>query len=312
MTQTTKINLSLAHSPDSDDLVMWWPLTGITNPDGTRIEGPFGKPQIDTSPFDFTLIARDVQELNELAISASTGDEYDITAISCAAYPAIADRYSITRSGGSFGENYGPKIVVPKDSPLETLNDLTPNHTIAIPGINTSAFLTLNLITPGFKYKQMLFSEIPASVARKEHDAGLLIHEAQLTFEELGLKQIGDIGQWWHTRHQSLPLPLGLNVINRSLDTRFGQGTCQRVADLLTESIHIAVREEEASRLHLQLNKGDRTEWDDPELVNKYLKMYVSDLTMDMGQRGQDAIRKLLTDGAAAGICPSIDNIDIL
>ncbi len=315
-TEHDTITLTLAHSPDSDDLVMWWPLTGITNPDGTPIDGPLGKPQLDTGPFRFNLVARDVEELNQLAINPGQSTPYDITAISCAAYPAIADRYLITRSGGSFGENYGPKVVVQSDSPLRSLDDLSPSTTIAIPGTNTSAFLTLNLIAPGFQYTPMLFSEIPGAVKDGKADAGLLIHEAQLTFEDSGLRQIGDIGQWWHTNTkadgQAKPLPLGLNVIARSLDTRFGPGTCQQLADLLTSSIETAVREKDASRLHLQINKGDRTEWDDPELVDQYLSMYVSDLTLDMGHEGREAITLLLSRGAKAGLCESLDTIEII
>lgn len=320
MTTTELITLTLAHSPDSDDLVMWWPLTGITNPDGSPIDGPLGKPQLDTGPFRFNLIARDVEELNQLAINPGSDsnrtEPYDITAISCAAYPAIADRYLITRSGGSFGENYGPKVVTRTDSPLNSLEDLKSDTHIAIPGINTSAFLTLNLIAPGFKHTPMLFSDIPDAVVNGQADAGLLIHEAQLTFQDSGLKQIGDIGQWWHSNTQddkgTKPLPLGLNVIARSLDTRFGKGTCQQLADLLTASIETAVREREASRLHLQINKGDRTEWDDPKLVDQYLSMYVSDLTLDMGQQGKDAIALLLGRGADAGLCKSLDTIEII
>jgi len=312
MTQTDTITLSLAHSPDSDDLVMWWPLTGITNPDGTAIDGPLGMPQIDTGPFRFSCVARDVEELNRLAIEPGGDEPYDITAISCAAYPAMADRYVITRSGGSFGENYGPRVVVAAESRLRTLNDLDGSVTIGVPGVNTSAFLTLNLISPGFEYVPMLFSDIPAAVKDGRVDAGLLIHEAQLTFEDAGLKQVGDIGAWWHQDTGGKPLPLGLNVVARSLDDRYGAGTCQRVADLLTASIETAVREKEGSRLHLQLNKGDRTEWDDPELVDKYLSMYVSALTLDMGVTGREAIKLLLSRGAEAGLCKSVDSIGII
>jgi len=312
MNSTELIELSLAHSPDSDDLVMWWPLTGITNPDGTPIDGPLGKPQLDTGSLRFDLVARDVQELNELAIDPGASVPYDITAISCAAYPAIADRYVITRSGGSFGENYGPKVVARDDSPMRSLGDLSSETVIGVPGVNTSAFLTLNLIAPGFKFVPMLFSDIPGAVASGDVDAGLLIHEAQLTFGESGLRQIGDIGQWWHLDTGGKPLPLGLNVVARSLDARFGDGTCQRVADLLTASIETAVREKEASRLHLQINKGERTEWDDPELVDRYLNMYVSGLTLDMGVRGREAIELLLGRGASAGLCQSVGSVEIM
>ncbi|MFK7760083.1 MAG: menaquinone biosynthesis family protein [Phycisphaerales bacterium] len=312
MTNTQTIELSLAHSPDSDDLVMWWPLTGITNPDGTPIDGALGKPQIDTGMFRFAPVARDVQELNELAINPGQSAPYDITAISCATYPAIADRYLITRSGGSFGENYGPKLVVAQDSNLKGFDDLGPEVTIGVPGVNTSAFLTLSLIAPGFRFVPMLFSDIPGAVVEGRVDAGLLIHEAQLTFGELGLRMIGDIGQWWHSDTGGKPLPLGLNVVARSIDERFGSGSCSVVADLLTRSIETAVREKDASRLHLQINKGERSEWDDPELVDKYLSMYVSDLTLDMGAAGRASIELLLGRGADAGLCSRVDSIDIL
>lgn len=311
MPDTETILLSLAHSPDSDDLVMWWPLTGITNPDGSAIDGSLGRPQIDTGRFRFGCVARDVEELNTLAIGGS-GEPYDITAISCGAYPALADRYVITRSGGSFGENYGPKVVVADGSGLRSLEDLNEGVTVAVPGVNTSAFLTLNLISPGFRFVPMLFSEIPGAVLDGAVDAGLLIHEAQLTFGESGLRAIGDIGRWWHEETGGRPLPLGLNVVARSLDDRYGGGTCQQVADLLTASIEMAVKEKEASRLHLQINKGDRTEWDDPELVDRYLDMYVSGLTLDMGCVGREAIGVLLGRGAAAGLCESVEGIEII
>jgi len=312
MTDTQTIPLSLAHSPDSDDLVMWWPLTGITNPDGSAIDGALGRPQIETGRFRFSCVARDVEELNQLAIDGDAAEPYDITAISCGAYPALADRYVITRSGGSFGENYGPKVVVADGSGLRSLEDLDGGVTVAVPGVNTSAFLTLSLISPEYKYVPMLFSEIPGAVLDGAVDAGLLIHEAQLSFGESGLRAIGDIGVWWHEETGGRPLPLGLNVVARSLDERYGAGTCQEVADLLTASIEMAVKEKKSSRLHLQINKGDRTEWDDPELVDKYLSMYVSGLTLDMGDVGREAIGLLLGRGAAAGLCESVDGVEII
>jgi len=308
---TQTIELNLAHSPDSDDLVMWWPLVGVRHPDGTPIEGPLGKPQVDTGRFNFNLVARDVEELNKLVIgNEQANTQYDITAISCATYPAIADRFAMTKSGGSFGENYGPRIVVAQDSPYHTLEDLKANDcTVAIPGINTSAFMGLSMAIGQFKHQELLFSDIPAAVASNKHDAGLLIHEAQLTYAQLGLREIGDLGQWWH-RETNKPLPLGLNVIRRDLDQRFGDGTCDKLADILNASVRCCVEMGEASRMHLQLNKGDRTEWDDPELVDRYLAMYVSGLTLDMGDTGRDAIETFLGRAADEGLCQRVENID--
>lgn len=311
-----RIELNLAHSPDSDDLVMWWPLTGIRLPDGTPYDGPLGKPQVDTGRFRFNLIARDVEELNKLVIGQVIGEEsassppYDITAISCATYPAIADRYAMTTSGGSFGENYGPRIVVREDSPIQSLDDLADSDcTIGIPGVNTSAYMGLTLAIGAFEHREMLFSTIPQAVARGEVDAGLLIHEAQLTFEESGLRKVDDLGAWWHSK-TGKPLPLGLNVIRRDLDERFGEGTVAELASVLNASVRCCVEMAEASRLYLQLNKGDRTEWDDPELVDRYLSMYVSGLTLDMGSVGRDSIETFLGMASDAGLCPRVDRID--
>lgn len=310
--QTDLIELNLAHSPDSDDLVMWWPLVGVRHPDGTPIEGDLGRPQVDTGMFRFNLVARDVEELNKLVVSNDDTNAYDITAISCAAYPNIADRYAITKAGGSFGENYGPRLVVREDSELKSIDDLRSFYgVIAIPGVNTSAYMTLRMAAGEIKTKEMLFSEIPGAVARGEADAGLLIHEAQLTFGEMQLREIGDMGKWWNAQ-TGKPLPLGLNVIRTDLDKRFGNGTCSELARVLNESVRCCVEMGEASRMYLQLNKGDRTEWDDPQLVDRYLEMYVSGLTLDMGSRGRDAIELFLARAADAGLCPRVEKLLVL
>ena len=310
--QTDVIELNLAHSPDSDDLVMWWPLVGVRNPDGRPIEGDLGQPQVDTGPFRFNLVARDVEELNKLVIDDRHASAYDITAISCAAYPSIADRYIITSGGGSFGENYGPRLVAREDSQLRSIDDLrTQGGVVAIPGVNTSAYMTLRMAAGDVEIREMLFSEIPEAVSQGQADAGLLIHEAQLTFGDLRLREIGDMGKWWNSE-TGKPLPLGLNVIRNDLDDRYGAGTCKQLAGVLNASVRCCVEMGEASRLYLQLNKGDRTEWDDPKLVDRYLSMYVSGLTIDMGERGRDAIESFLTRGAELGLCPRIENLRVL
>lgn len=306
------IELNLAHSPDSDDLVMWWPLVGVRDPDGTPVEGDLGCPQVDTGPFRFHLVARDVEELNKLVIGEGDQGGYDITAISCAAYPAIADRYAITAAGGSFGENYGPRLVARADSKLRSIEDLREmGGVVAIPGVNTSAYMTLRMAVGSVQTHEMLFSEIPGAVARGEVDAGLLIHEAQLTFGELRLREIGDMGRWWNDQ-TAKPLPLGLNVIRTDLDQRYGDGTCAHLAGVLNESVRCCVEMGDASRRYLQLHKGSRTEWDDPELVDRYLAMYVSGLTLDMGERGRDAIASFLGRAADAGLCRRIENLRVL
>jgi 1,4-dihydroxy-6-naphthoate synthase len=306
------VPIRLAHSPDSDDLVMWWPLVGL---DGST-------PAIDTDPFRFDLVARDVEELNKAA-AGEPADLYDATAISAAAYPAVRDRYIITRCGGSFGEGNGPRLVTRDDGPLRTIVDL-PGRRVAVPGLNTSAFLTLSLLmheapapagparfAPPFEPVEMLFSDIPPAVAAGVVDAGLLIHEAQHTFADLGLREVANLGVLWADR-TDLPLPLGLNVVRRDLDSRFAPGTVARLGAVLSASVRYAIDHPAECRAHLQANKGVRTEWDDPALVDRYLAMYVSALTVDMGPRGLAAIRHLLGQGHAAGLCPDPGTIDII
>lgn len=296
-TRTTPKPLTLAHSPDADDLVMWWPLTGQKHPDAGR----FSTPQLDTRGRAFELIARDVEELNKLAV---TGDsDYDITAISAAAYPAIADRYAITRSGASFGEHYGPKLVVRKDSAIDSFEDLT-GDLVAIPGVNTTAYLTLRLAVPGVRVEEMLFSEIPAAVAEGRADAGLLIHEAQLTLDAQGLRSIADMGQWWGSQ-TGRPLPLGLNVVRRDLPDLDG------LCDLLAESVAFAARERPASKAYLRRNNAGKPEWDDDDLLDRYLDMYVSPMTLDMGDAGRDALGELYRRALVAGLIDAVPPLDI-
>ncbi len=289
--------LTLAHSPDADDLVMWWPLTGQRHPDAGR----FSEPQLDTRGLSFDLTARDVEELNKLAV---TGDSaYDITAISAAAYPAIADRYAITLAGSSFGEHYGPKLVVRNDAAIDTMEDLD-GDLIAIPGRNTTAYLTLQLARPGVRVIEMLFSEIPGAVARGDVDAGLLIHEAQLTLAQHGLRAVADMGQWWGSQ-TGMPLPLGLNVVRRDLLD------LDALCDLLAESVAIAARERAASKAFLKRNNAGKPEWDDETLLDRYLDMYVSPMTVDMGERGRAALAELYRRAHEAGLIAAVPALDV-
>ena len=305
--------LRLAHSPDSDDLVMWWPLTGMRGPDGKPVDGELGTPRVDTRGFTFHTLGVDVEALNRA--SAEGDDAFDITAISAATYPAVHDRWAVTRCGGSFGEGYGPRVVVRNDSPIREPEDLKGKR-IAVPGTRTSAFLTLSLLlgegdTRGFTDEAMLFSEVPAAVVEGRADAGLLIHEAQLTFEQMGLRKIVDLGAWW-TAHAGLPLPLGLNVIRRDLDERFGPGTLREVSAVLSASVRHAVEHADESRRYLLMHSEHRPEWRDETLVREYLSMYVSRLSVDMGDRGVEALRRFLDEGAERGFiepAPAIDAV---
>lgn len=310
--------LRLAHSPDSDDLVMWWPLTGMHGPDGRPVDGELGTPRVDTAGFAFETVGVDVEALNRITaeeVGTGEGDVYDITAISAAAYPAIRDRWAITRCGGSFGEGYGPRVVAPEDSAIRTPNDLR-GRTIAVPGTRTSAFLALSMLlgrdgTRGFEHEAMLFSDVPGAVVEGRADAGLLIHEAQLTFAEMGLRKIIDLGEWW-TGRTGLPLPLGLNVVRRDLDERFGAGTVATVSRVLSASVRHAVEHAAESRRYLLLHSGGRPEWRDGALVDRYLSMYVSRMSVDMGAAGEEALRRFLGEGADRGFVVEASSIDVV
>ncbi len=326
MPESKQHTLTLFHSPDSDDMVMWWPLTGMTRPDGTHIQGPLGKPAIDTGRFAFQCIARDIESLNQATLANEPG--LDITAISAHTYPHIKDRYRITRSGGSFGEGYGPRVVVRTDDGRFAANDLSEltrrlgpgagsddrlgkPAKIAVPGKNTTAFLVLSLMLGEFQYMVLPFMQVMDAVRDNTADAGLLIHEAQLSYESMGLRMVQDLGQWWQQTH-SMPLPLGLNVLQRDLDDRLGPGTCEEISKLLAASIRHAVDHAADSRSFLLMHAEDRPEWKDDALLKKYLAMYVSDLTLDMGGQGIKALSVLLKEGALAGLCPDPGVIDVV
>lgn len=296
--------LTLGHSPDADDMVMFWPLTETPRGAGRR-------PPVSDERIVFERFAEDVQRLNRRAIEAA---DLDITAISAHAYPHVKDRYAITSCGGSFGEGYGPKVVVRSGSDVRSLDDLLdrPGLRLLVPGLHTTAYLTLCLLA-GRRLEafERLFSDIPAAIGAGEADAGLLIHEAQIDVDRFDLRAVADLGALWHERH-SLPLPLGLNVVRRDLDDRFGGGTAGRVCALLRDSIAHARAHPEASRRFLLEHAGERQEWRDAALVRRYLEMYVSDLTLDMGERGRAALRLLLTEGHELGLCPDPGEVDIV
>lgn len=313
MPTTDPATLRLAHSPDSDDLVMWWPLTGMRGPGGLPVDGELGTPRVDLEGLRFELVGEDVEALNAAVRAGDDSAGLDVTAISAATYPAIADRWAITRCGGSFGEGYGPRVVVRTDSAIEEASDLV-GKSVAVPGLGTSAFMTLSMLLGGrdrFEAHPMLFSDVPGAVVEGRCDAGLLIHEAQLTFEQLGLRKVVDLGAWWGGR-TGLPLPLGLNVVRRDLDDRFGPGTVGRVGRVLMRSVVYAVEHAAESREYLLLHSEGRPEWRDPALVERYLSMYVSRMSLDMGERGVGALTRFLGEGARAGLVPACGAIEVV
>ena len=308
MPQTESIALTLAHSPDADDMAMWWPLTGFVAPDGTQVRPP----AIDIGRFVFRPRPEDVEALNKTARS----QPLDITAISAAAWPALADLYAITDCGASFGEGYGPKLVAKSDAPLHCdgcVRAQKPN--IAIPGINTTAALVLRLVLgparDAITLVEMPFQQVAPAVLDGTVGAGVLIHEAQLTFQDMGLKQVLDMGQWWAER-TGQPLPLGLNVIRKGLDAEHGAGTIAEVSRLLSASVAHARAHPQDTRAYLQLHSAARPEWNDSALLDRYLGMYMSGMTASMGDAGRQALTRLYSESQQAGLLEGPTTPDVV
>lgn len=298
----SEIHLKLGHSPDPDDAFMFYALAQ--------------RPElIDTGPYRFEHVLQDIQTLNQRAMKG----ELEITAISIHAYPHVADRYILTSCGSSMGDKYGPMIVTREPASIDQLR----GKTIAIPGKLTTAFLATQLLlgrgtevaSPApsnpkpetrntqFNFVVVPFDEIPRFVKDGKADAGLLIHEGQLTYRKEGLHLVVDLGQWWHEK-TDLPLPLGGNCIRRDLGTE----VCQEVADILKKSIRYSLdHRDKAVEYALQFGRDL-----DRGLADKFVGMYVNDWTLDYGDRGRAAIRRLLGEGAKAGIVPAIDDIDFV
>jgi 5,8-dihydroxy-2-naphthoate synthase len=270
---TQQRTISLAHSPDSDDAFMFYGLATH---------------KIETGDLQFEHVLKDIQTLNEEARKGT----YDVTAISFHAYAYVADKYALLPHGASIGDNYGPVVVANEELDPSELS----NVKVAVPGTLTSAFLALSIFNPDFKYEVVPFDQIIDAVTEKRCDAGLLIHEGQLFYDTLGLHKVLDLGEWWHEHTNGLPLPMGGNAIRRDL----GEQTIREVSDLLRESIRYSLdNREDALQYALQFARDM-----DPALADRFVAMWVNDLTLDYTERGREAVRRLLTEGYERGIIP--------
>jgi 1,4-dihydroxy-6-naphthoate synthase len=264
--------ITVAHSPDSDDAFMFYGLA--TN-----------KLETDGLKFEHTL--KDIQTLNEDARKGV----FDVTAISFHAYAYVADKYALLPHGASIGDKYGP-IVVSKD-PRNA--DEIGRLKIAVPGELTSAFLALRIYNPDFEYVVVPFDEIINVVQRGDADAGLLIHEGQLFFAQMGLHKVLDLGEWWFEK-TGLPLPMGGNVIRRNL----GPDLMKQVSRHLHRSIVYSMENREDALAYAMQFARDMQ----PELADRFVAMWVNDLTLDYGERGREGVKRLLAEGHKAGIIP--------
>lgn len=310
-TNRNAITLTLGHSSDADDAFMWWPIgAAAAVPEKLGVDraaasasaggGGFAGSAIDTGRWRFNAIAADIEQLNQRAIERA---DLDITAISMHALSHAAGKYALLSTGCSFGDGYGPKIVARSSMTLQQLAD--PRITVAVPGEKTTAFLMLRLMLGRpFNYKTMPFDHVIPAVRDGVCDAGIVIHEGQLTFQKAGLVLIEDEGAWWK-RETGLPLPLGANVIRADLDERYGEGSLEEVAALLRASIQHALQDRSRG-LDASRRFAEQMAWD---IMDEFVGMYVNDLTIDCGQAGYDAVRELLARGHAAGLCPDASSL---
>lgn len=309
--------LTLAHSPDPDDVFMWWPITGKLSPDGSPLPGPAGEPAIDTGRFRYRALPADIEVLNRRA--AGPGD-LDITALSFRAYADVSDRYILTACGSSFGDGYGPKVISARPLTIESLRE--GSLRIAVPGRRTTAFLTLGLMLGpaamqnASRFIEMPFERVIPAVAAGEADSGLVIHEGQLTFVDAGLRLVVDLGAWWKST-TGLPLPLGANALRRDLDARYGPSAIADVAATLRRSIaHAVEHRDESVRYTMPFalanvaRAGDVPHDPTPDRVDRYVDMYVNRWTIDMGDAGREALSRLYTAGWQAGLCNNPGRIE--
>jgi 1,4-dihydroxy-6-naphthoate synthase len=264
--------ITVAHSPDSDDAFMFYGLASGA---------------VDTGGIEVDQVLSDIETLNRAAFDG----KYEVTAVSFHAYAHLVDKYQLLPHGASMGDRYGPIVVARNDGASEVKG-----RRIAIPGTLTTAYLTLRLYEPSFDYVVVPFDEIQEFVLAGKADAGLLIHEGQLTYADEGLKKVVDLGEWWADRTGGLPLPLGGNIIRRDL----GPEMIHRVSKLLHDSIAYALsHRQEAVEYAQQFGRGL-----DRDRTDTFVGMYVNDLTLGYGERGRKGVERLMTEAYEKGLIP--------
>ena len=272
--------IKLAHSPDSDDAFMFYALATH---------------KLATPGYKYTHTLSDIQALNEAALQ----ETYDVTALSFAAYPILRDKYILLDCGASFGENYGPIVVSSKSMRPQELA----GKRVAVPGLTTTAYLTLKLFEPNFEAVVTPFDKVLDAVQREVVDAGLLIHEGQLIFPQLGLHRVIDLGVWWHERTK-LPLPLGGNAVRRALGPELGR----QISRTIRKSVQYGLEHrDEALNYAMQFARDM-----EPDLADRFVGMYVNKWTLGYGERGKRAVTELIERGTQAGLLPEPATVEFL
>jgi len=267
--------IQVGHSPDADDAFMFYALAHS---------------KIETGEFQFEHILRDIETLNRWALDK----KLEVTALSVHTYAYVSKDYSLLPHGASIGEKYGPIVVAMEKITAESLKD----KKIGVPGELTTAFLALSLCLGHFQYEVIPFDKIFDAVKEGKVDAGLIIHEGQLTYSELGFEKVLDLGQWWFDK-TGLPLPLGVNAIRRDL----GKETCELISNYLRKSIDYGLQHRKEAMEYAMKYSRDTEE----SLTDRFVGMYVNHFTQDFGDRGREAVRRLLDEAHQAGIIPSVE-----
>ncbi len=274
------MRISLAHSPDSDDAFMFYGLaSGHVPSPGLEVEH----------------VLTDIETLNREAMQG----RHEVTAISFHAYPYVADKYALMPCGGSIGDGYGPLLVAREPLPLAELA----GRTIAVPGTLTTAFLALKLAVPSCQTRVAPFDQILEEVHSGRADVGLIIHEGQLTYGGLGLQKILDLGAWWKDE-TGLPLPLGGNAVRRDLGPELMKSLTRLVRDTVRYSL---AHRDEALAYAMQFARGMQT-----GIADRFVGMWVNDMTLEMGPRARQAVELLLSRGHAAGVIPRHVDVDFV
>ena len=277
---------TLGHSPDPDDAFMFYAMA---------------ENKIDLRGYRFEHILQDIQTLNQRAIRG----ELHISAISIGAYAYVLDKYALLSSGASMGDGYGPMVVTNAGEPLpdavrggdiEAIREWLRGHQIAVPGLRTSAFLSLRLFQPEFGYEVVPFDKIFDAVRNGVANAGLIIHEGQLTYERDGFAKVVDLGEWWKAK-TGLPLPLGGNIVRKDIDPEVRRD----LAEILSESIAYGLaHREQAVRHSMPLARGL-----DESMADRFIGMYVNEYTRDYGETGRRAVHEFLGAASEAGLIPA-------
>jgi 1,4-dihydroxy-6-naphthoate synthase len=275
-----KHEITIGHSPDPDDAFMFYALT---------------QGKIDTDGLTFREVIEDIETLNHRAVEG----DLDVTALSVHAYGYVMDQYALLPCGGSFGDRCGPVVVARKPMEVGELADVR----IGVPGTMTSAYLLLKLLLMNFRFEVIRFDRIMDAVSRGEVDAGLLIHEGQITFQDCNLHKVVDLGEWWHA-DTGLPVPLGVNGVRKDL----GQPVMQKVSRLLAESIRYGLaHREEAVSYAMQFARGMSAAHTD-----RFVGMYVNSWTEEMGKAGRQAVERLLARAYHAALVPRPVHLELV